>query len=110
MYVTQRSGQITIEATMSRPSRPIRTILSVFAVAIIAASRPSAVTAQILATPNAGTASVGPRLPAQYVPRRTTLPGERSDLRTTRAASGTTIHLSTLAIVVGIVVLLILLL
>lgn len=95
---------------MSRPNRPLHNLLPVFAFAVVAASLPSAATAQIVATPSAASASAGPRLPIQRAPERTALPGERSDLRANRAAAGTNIHLSTLAIVVGVVILLILLL
>jgi hypothetical protein len=94
---------------MSRSPRTRRSLFTLFALAMIAASRPTVATAQIIATPRAATASAGPRLPTQRAPQRTVLPGERSELRS-RAATGTTIHLSTLAIVVGVVILLILLL
>ena len=92
---------------MTRFSRARRNVLLVFGLAAIFASRPAAATAQIIATPGAGAGS-GPRLPIQHVPQHTPLPGERSEMRS-RAASGTTIHLSTLAIIIGVVILVILL-
>jgi hypothetical protein len=92
---------------MKRFSRARRNLLFLFGLAAIFASRPATAAAQIIATPSAG-AATGPRLPIQHVPQHTLLPGERSELRS-RAASGTTIHLSTLAIIVGVVILVILL-
>lgn len=92
---------------MTRFSRTHRNFLFMFGLVAIVASRPATATAQIIATPGAG-AATGPRLPIQHVPQHTLLPGERSELRS-HAASGTTIHLSTLAIIVGVVILLILL-
>jgi len=92
---------------MTRFSRAHRNFVFIFGLIAILASRPAAATAQIIATPSAGAAS-GPRLPIQHVPQRTVLPGERSEMRS-RAATGTTIHLSTLAIIIGVVILVILL-
>ena len=92
---------------MTRFSRARRNLLFVSGLAAMVASRPAPASAQIIATPSAG-AATGPRLPIQHVPQHTPLPGERSELRS-RAASGTTIHLSTLAIIVGVVILVLLL-
>ncbi|HEY8062983.1 MAG TPA: hypothetical protein VID74_09305 [Gemmatimonadales bacterium] len=92
---------------MTRFSRARRNFLFIFGLMAIFAIQATPARAQIIATPSAG-AATGPRLPIQHVPRYAPLPGERSELRS-RAASGTTIHLSTLAIIVGIVILVILL-
>ena len=78
------------------------------AFSVVAASLHATATAQIIATPRAAMASAGPRLPVQRAPERTVLPGERSESRSNRA-HGTTIHLSTLALVVAVVILVILL-
>ena len=93
---------------MTRFIRAHRNFLFLFGLIAIVASRPVAATAQIIATPGAGATS-GPRLPIQHVPQHTQLPGERSELLSRAASSGTTIHLSTLAIIVGVVILVILL-
>ena len=66
-------------------------------------------TAQGAGAPGAVTAATGPRLPPQHHSLRTALPGERSESRVNRVASGATVHLSTLAIVVGVVILALLL-
>jgi len=92
---------------MTRFSRARRNFFFISGLMAIFAIRPTPASAQIIATPSTGAAS-GPRLPIQHVPRYAPLPGERSESRS-RAASGTTIHLSTLAIIVGVVILLILL-
>jgi hypothetical protein len=93
---------------MTRFSRARRHFLFISGLVAIVASRPALATAQIIATPAAGAAS-GPRLPIQRVPQHTQLPGERSELLSRAATSGTTIHLSTLAIIIGVVILVILL-
>jgi hypothetical protein len=89
-------------------SRARRDIVFILGLAATLAIGPAAASAQIIATPSAG-AMPGPRLPLQHVPQHTRLPGERSELLSRAVSSGTTIHLSTLAIIVGVVILVILL-
>ena len=95
---------------MSRRRMLVRPMLMLLLSAPAVASVPMGAGAQIVATPGARSTAGGPRLPVRRAPEPTMLPGERSVSSASRAASGATIHLSTFAIVVGVVILAILLL
>ena len=97
------------EAFVSNVTRSLRALLPIVACAlsVTAIAVPCRAGAQIVATPGASTMAPGPRLPLERIPSRVTLRGEHA-AATRVAHRDTTFRMSTLAIVLAVILLVIL--